>query len=221
MWTSCSRSTPRTAGPAALFPLRSLHHAELAGGRAADRPSIRSRRLWVGAVAVEGSDAAPHSTRRPVAMRFVVQRLVEALVVLLVMSFVIYGLIGLMPGDPDRPDGRRRSEPDAGGRGAAEGALRPRPAALDRYLHWLGRRAAGRLRLFAAACRAGAGGAAAAPRQHAAADGRLSLALRARHRASRSASSPRAKPRFVADYGRQPARASPASRCRRSGWRCC
>ena len=33
-------------------------------------------------------------------VRFVVSRLTESLVVLLVMSFVIYGLIGLMPGDP-------------------------------------------------------------------------------------------------------------------------
>ena len=32
--------------------------------------------------------------------RFVLQRLAETLIVLLVMSFVIYGLIGLMPGDP-------------------------------------------------------------------------------------------------------------------------
>jgi peptide/nickel transport system permease protein len=32
--------------------------------------------------------------------RFIIQRLGETLIVLLVMSFVIYGLIGLMPGDP-------------------------------------------------------------------------------------------------------------------------
>ena len=32
--------------------------------------------------------------------RYLVQRLFESLLVLLVMSFVIYGLIGLMPGDP-------------------------------------------------------------------------------------------------------------------------
>jgi len=32
--------------------------------------------------------------------RYIVQRLVESLVVLLIMSFVIYALIGLMPGDP-------------------------------------------------------------------------------------------------------------------------
>jgi peptide/nickel transport system permease protein len=32
--------------------------------------------------------------------RFILQRLGETLIVLLVMSFVIYGLIGLMPGDP-------------------------------------------------------------------------------------------------------------------------
>lgn len=33
-------------------------------------------------------------------LRFVATRLTESLIVLLVMSFVIYGLIGLMPGDP-------------------------------------------------------------------------------------------------------------------------
>ena len=33
-------------------------------------------------------------------LRFILRRTVQALVVLLVMSFVIYGLIGLMPGDP-------------------------------------------------------------------------------------------------------------------------
>ncbi|MDH3917502.1 MAG: ABC transporter permease, partial [Rhodospirillales bacterium] len=32
--------------------------------------------------------------------RYILQRLVESAVVLLIMSFVIYGLIGLMPGDP-------------------------------------------------------------------------------------------------------------------------
>ena len=32
--------------------------------------------------------------------RFILRRIAQALVVLLVMSFVIYGLIGLMPGDP-------------------------------------------------------------------------------------------------------------------------
>ncbi|MCG8548099.1 MAG: ABC transporter permease, partial [Alphaproteobacteria bacterium] len=33
-------------------------------------------------------------------LRFTAGRLVESLIVLLVMSFVVYGLIGLMPGDP-------------------------------------------------------------------------------------------------------------------------
>ena len=32
--------------------------------------------------------------------RFLLQRLAETAVVLLLMSFLIYGLIGLMPGDP-------------------------------------------------------------------------------------------------------------------------
>ena len=33
-------------------------------------------------------------------IRFLARRLFEAIAVLAVMSFVIYGLIGLMPGDP-------------------------------------------------------------------------------------------------------------------------
>ncbi|HEX3209728.1 MAG TPA: hypothetical protein VHQ91_10130, partial [Geminicoccaceae bacterium] len=33
-------------------------------------------------------------------LRYLIHRLVEAALVLLLMSFVIYGLIGLMPGDP-------------------------------------------------------------------------------------------------------------------------
>ena len=33
-------------------------------------------------------------------LRYIVQRLAESAVVLAVMSFVVYGLIGLMPGDP-------------------------------------------------------------------------------------------------------------------------
>jgi len=32
--------------------------------------------------------------------RFILRRLLQSALVLLVMSFVIYGLIGLMPGDP-------------------------------------------------------------------------------------------------------------------------
>ena len=35
--------------------------------------------------------------------KFLLDRLTQSLVVLLVMSFVIYGLIGLMPGDPIAP----------------------------------------------------------------------------------------------------------------------
>src|SRR3954466_16320300 len=33
-------------------------------------------------------------------LRFIAVRLLQVLVVLLIMSFLIYGLIGLMPGDP-------------------------------------------------------------------------------------------------------------------------
>ncbi len=33
-------------------------------------------------------------------LTYIVQRLAESAIVLLIMSFVVYGLIGLMPGDP-------------------------------------------------------------------------------------------------------------------------
>ena len=69
--------------------------------------------------------------------RFILRRLVQTLVVLLVMSFAIYGLIGLMPGDPI--DLMMASNPGM----TPEAAARLRaiygldqPLAL-RYLHWL------------------------------------------------------------------------------------
>ncbi len=69
--------------------------------------------------------------------RFVLRRLLQTLVVLLVMSFVIYGLIGLMPGDPI--DLMMASNP--GMTPAAAERLRAiygldQPLAL-RYLRWL------------------------------------------------------------------------------------
>ena len=69
--------------------------------------------------------------------RFILRRILQTLVVLLVMSFVIYGLIGLMPGDPI--DLMMASNPGM----TPEAAARLRaiygldqPLAL-RYLHWL------------------------------------------------------------------------------------
>ena len=69
--------------------------------------------------------------------RFVIRRLLQTLLVLLVMSFVIYGLIGLMPGDPI--DLMMASNPGMTPEAAAN--LRAiygldQPLML-RYLHWL------------------------------------------------------------------------------------
>ena len=70
--------------------------------------------------------------------RLLVLRLTQALVVLLVMSFVIYGLIGLMPGDPI--DLMISADPDLTPADAARlkaiyGLDRP---LLERYAAWLG-----------------------------------------------------------------------------------
>jgi peptide/nickel transport system permease protein len=70
--------------------------------------------------------------------RFLCQRLVETVVVLLVMSFVIYGLIGLMPGDPI--DLMLSADPklapaDVARLKALQGLDQP---LLSRYLAWLG-----------------------------------------------------------------------------------
>jgi peptide/nickel transport system permease protein len=69
--------------------------------------------------------------------RYVVQRLAESAVVLLVMSFVIYGLIGLMPGDPIdlmiTADPNLTAEDQARLR-ALYGLDRP---IAERYLNWL------------------------------------------------------------------------------------
>ncbi len=71
-------------------------------------------------------------------LRYIAQRLTESAVVLLIMSFVIYGLIGLMPGDPI--DIMVSADPnltaaDAARLRALYGLDRP---IWERYLSWLG-----------------------------------------------------------------------------------
>jgi peptide/nickel transport system permease protein len=68
--------------------------------------------------------------------RYVMGRLVESAIVLVVMSFVIYALIGLMPGDPI--DLMIKSDPrltpaDAARLRAVYGLDKP---LIERYLHW-------------------------------------------------------------------------------------
>lgn len=70
--------------------------------------------------------------------RFILQRLAETVVVLLVMSFVIYGLIGLMPGDPIDlmlTADPRLTAADVARLKALQGLDRP---LVERYLAWLG-----------------------------------------------------------------------------------
>ena len=78
-------------------------------------------------------------------LTYVTQRLAESAFVLLIMSFVVYGLIGLMPGDPI--DIMVSSDPnmtpqDAARLRALYGLDRP---IFERYLSWLGAVATGDL----------------------------------------------------------------------------
>ena len=84
--------------------------------------------------------------------RFVVSRLGQSLLVLMIMSFVIYGLIGLMPGDPI--DMMIASDPmmtpaDAERMRALYGLDKP---IIERYFNWAGAALSGDLgysRLYA------------------------------------------------------------------------
>jgi peptide/nickel transport system permease protein len=70
-------------------------------------------------------------------LRYLVHRLVEAALVLLLMSFVIYGLIGLMPGDPIdlmASGNPHITSADVARLKAMYGLDRP---LLERYGHWL------------------------------------------------------------------------------------
>jgi peptide/nickel transport system permease protein len=70
-------------------------------------------------------------------LRYLIHRLVEAALVLLLMSFVIYGLIGLMPGDPIdlmASGNPRITSADVARLKAIYGLDRP---LLERYGHWL------------------------------------------------------------------------------------
>ncbi|MFM2129626.1 MAG: hypothetical protein RL477_1172, partial [Pseudomonadota bacterium] len=71
-------------------------------------------------------------------MRYVVQRVGESAIVIVLMSFLIYSLIGLMPGDPIdlmiNSDPRLTPE-DAARLRAVYGLDRP---LMERYLHWAG-----------------------------------------------------------------------------------
>ncbi|MDH3472518.1 MAG: ABC transporter permease [Rhodospirillales bacterium] len=77
--------------------------------------------------------------------RFIVQRLAESFIVLLIMSFVIYGLIGLMPGDPIdlmiTADPKLTPEDQARLR-ALYGLDKP---IVERYFNWLSAAASGDL----------------------------------------------------------------------------
>src|SRR5437763_940074 len=98
-----------------------------------------------------GSPSGPHSPDPMI--RFAAIRLVEIAAMLVLMSFVIYALIGLMPGDPIdlmRSSDPRMSAADVARLKLAYGLDRP---LFERYLAWIRDAAGGELgysRLFAA-----------------------------------------------------------------------
>ena len=102
---------------------------------------------------------------------FLVRRAVESALVLLAVSFVVYALIGLMPGDPI--DLMLQADPsltsaDAARLKALQGLDRP---LVERWLAWLGRAAQGDFgysRLYSVPAVDGSGRPSG---QHAAADG--------------------------------------------------
>jgi peptide/nickel transport system permease protein len=70
--------------------------------------------------------------------RFILRRLAETLLVLLAMSVVIYGLIGLMPGDPIDlmiTANPKLTPEDVARLKAVYGVDRP---LIERYIAWLG-----------------------------------------------------------------------------------
>ncbi len=77
---------------------------------------------------VDGRDEPRHDgkVRRILVTRFISTRLLQMIVVIAIMSFIVYALIGLMPGDPI--DLMISSNPrlSPGRRATAESALRPR-----------------------------------------------------------------------------------------------
>ncbi len=78
-------------------------------------------------------------------LRYLIHRLLEAALVLLLMSFVIYGLIGLMPGDPIdlmASGNPHITSADVARLKAVYGLDRP---LLERYGHWLAAALSGEL----------------------------------------------------------------------------
>ena len=81
------------------FRADAAHLADVAGRRGADRPPWSLARSGSSSGGPGPAERGRAGAGGPV-MRYLIHRLLEAALVLLLMSFVIYGLIGLMPGDP-------------------------------------------------------------------------------------------------------------------------
>ncbi len=103
--------------------------------------------------------------------RYLASRAAEIVITLVIMSFVVYLLIGLMPGDPIDmlvSGNPKMTSEDAKRLRALYGVDKP---LIERYLAWAHQALTRQLRLLALAQPAGAGGAVAAPTQHARARG--------------------------------------------------
>jgi peptide/nickel transport system permease protein len=153
-------------------------------------------------------------------LSYLTRRLTESFLVLAVMSFRDLRLIGLMPGDPDRPDDQRRSDGDV------------EDAARLRAIYGLDRRSSSAMALLAFGNaltgdfgysrlygRAGARACSGRAGVYAGPDGHglvLSLLIAMPAGIVAAMNRPRPPP-----TRHQPPSPSPAFRCRRSGSPCC
>ena len=158
LWARRSSSTPTELPSLPLYlPLRHLHPAEMAERGATDRQPVPDHAVDHRLETRAGSVTAM--------IRFTAIRLLEIAALLVLLSFVIYALIGLMPGDPIDLMRVGRPAYDAADVARLKAALRLDQPLVARYLAWAARGAVGRSRLFAAVCDAGLGGAVAAARR--------------------------------------------------------
>ena len=151
--------------------------------------------------------------------RYLASRAVQTVVTLALMSFVVYLLIGLMPGDPIDlmiAGDPKMTSADAARLRAVYGIDKP---LIERYLAWAGQALQGNFGYSRSFNQPVLGGAVAAPAQHARAGGdRLRAGHRHRPAARHLGRQPAAQPRRLPD---QPAVLRRHLRRRPSGSPCC
>ena len=168
-WTRSRSSSTGRSAPSLWHELQRIYAEELPALPLFFRADAHIWPKWLQGVAADRPHGAGDALGGAVAggrrlgpaplSGFLLRRLVESALVLLAVSFLVYGLIGLMPGDPIDLMLQARPVLHLGRRRSAQGAARPRPPAR-RALGWLaGTRGAGRFRLLAPLLGAGGPGA--------------------------------------------------------------